>query len=208
MTTDPTRLLLLRHGETDATATDRFSGDTNVHLSEDGRAQVAALSKRLEMARISSIYSSPLDRAIETATILAAPHGLALIVADGLREIHHGHWEGLTYAEVKTRFGDELEAWEADPFTFAPVGGETGVSVLARALPALREIVAAHPGQTVLVVSHKGTLRLAISSLLGMDPRSYRERLDLSPASLSILDFSDPVRTQLILYNDISHYRP
>ena len=78
--------------------------------------------------------------------------------------------------------------------------------MLARALPVIREIVVAHPGECVLVVSHKATLRLILSSLLGFDARGYRDRLDQSPACLNVVDFKDPVRARLMLFNDISHY--
>ena len=108
---------------------------------------------------------------------------------------------------MEERFPDEYASWEADPFTFAPEGGESGVAVLARALPVIREIVVAHAGQRVLVVSHKATLRLLLSSLLGFDARGYRDRLDQSPACLNVVDFKDAVRARLMLFNDISHYQ-
>jgi probable phosphoglycerate mutase len=123
-----------------------------------------------------------------------------------LREIIHGHWEGLSRKEVETRFSEEYAAWESDPFSFAPEGGESGISVLARALPVIREIVVNHKDETILVVSHKATLRLIISSLLGFDARGYRDRLDQAPACLNIVDFKDPVRARLMLFNDVSHY--
>ncbi len=126
---------------------------------------------------------------------------------DGLREISHGHWEGLTRGEVEERFGDEYANWEEDPFTFAPQGGESGLAVLARALPVIREIVTSHRGERVLVVSHKATIRLLLSSLLGFDARGYRDRLDQAPACLNVLDFKDPARARLMLFNDTSHYR-
>ncbi len=78
--------------------------------------------------------------------------------------------------------------------------------VMARALPVIREIVVKHAGQTVAIVSHKATIRLILSSLLGFDARGYRDRLDQSPACLNILDFKDPVRARLMLFNDVSHY--
>ena len=78
--------------------------------------------------------------------------------------------------------------------------------MLARALPVIRDIVTAHPGEQVLVVSHKATLRLVLSSLLGFDARGYRDRLDQSPACLNVIDFKDPVRVRLMLFNDTSHY--
>ena len=203
-----TRLYLVRHGATPLTAEDRFSGADaeRIHLSDAGRVQVDRLARRLMDDKIQAIYSSPLDRTLETANIIARPHGLEPIQRDGLREISHGHWEGRTRQEVEERFPEEYAAWEADPFTFAPEGGESGISVLARALPVIRELVVKHVDRNILVVSHKATLRLILSSLLGFDARGYRDRLDQAPASLNILDFKDPVRARLMLFNDISHY--
>jgi broad specificity phosphatase PhoE len=202
-----TRLYLVRHGATSATAEDRFSGARDVDLSDEGRAQVQRLAARLDQPRLEAIYASPLRRTMETATLLAAPHALTPIARAGLAEIDHGHWEGLTRREVERRYSDEYAAWEADPFTFAPEGGETGLSVLARALPVVREVVTAHAGRTVLLVSHKATLRLILSSLLGFDARGYRDRLDQSPACLNVVDFKDPVRARLMSFNDVSHYQ-
>jgi probable phosphoglycerate mutase len=202
-----TRLLLVRHGATALTAEDRFSGAIGVDLSDEGRAQVGRLAERLAGEPISAVHCSPLSRTVETASILAAPHGLPLNHADGLREISHGRWEGLTRREVEERFPEEYSSWEADPFNFAPEGGESGLAVLARALPVIRRIVTAHEGQRVLVVSHKATLRLLLSSLLGFDPRGYRDRLDQSPACLNVVDFRDHVRARLMLFNDVSHYQ-
>ena len=202
-----TRIYLVRHGATQLTAEDRFSGSVGVDLSDEGRHQVERLAERLAQERIAAVYTSPLGRTLETARIVAAPHRLTPVQRDGLREISHGRWEGLTRQEVETRFADEYAAWESDPFTFAPEGGESGVAVLARALPVVREIVLGHEGQNVVVVSHKATLRILLSSLLGFDARGYRDRLDQSPACLNVVDFKDPVRARLMLFNDVSHYR-
>jgi probable phosphoglycerate mutase len=201
-----TRLFLVRHGATTATEEGRFSGSKGAILSEEGRRQVTRLGERLAPQNISAVYSSPMSRALETARIIAGHCRLEPITNDGLREIDHGHWEGLTREDVERQFGPEYATWEADPFTFAPQGGESGVAVLARALPVFREIVTAHAGEQVLVVSHKATLRLVLSSLLAFDPRGYRDRLDQSPACLNVVDFRDPVRARLMLFNDTSHY--
>ncbi len=152
------------------------------------------------------MYASPLGRTVETARILAEGHALAVQTRDGLREISHGRWEQLTRREVEAQFPEEAAAWDADPYTSAPIGGETGLAVTARALPVLLEIVRAHPGETALIVSHKATIRLLLSSLLGFDPRRYRDNLDQSPAALNIVDFKDAVRARLTLFNDTSHY--
>lgn len=201
-----TRLFLVRHGATTATEEGRFSGSTGAELSEQGCWQAARLGERLAQQAISAVYSSPLSRARDTARIIASHCQLEVLLRDGLREIGHGHWEGKTRDEVEEQHADEYAAWESDPFTFAPSGGESGVAVLARALPVVREIVTAHAGQQVLVVSHKATLRLLLSSLLGFDARGYRDRLDQSPACLNVVDFKGPVRARLMLFNDTSHY--
>lgn len=201
-----TRLLLVRHGATMATEEDRFSGSSGAELSDEGRRQAARLGERLANHNITAVYSSPLSRALETARIIAGHCGIEPVTRDGLKEIGHGHWEGMKREDVERQFAAEYAAWEGDPFTFAPEGGESGVAVLARALPVIREIVASHPGGQLLVVSHKATLRLMLSSLLGFDPRGYRDRLDQSPACLNVVDFRDPVRARLMLFNDTSHY--
>jgi probable phosphoglycerate mutase len=201
-----TRLYLIRHGATVLSVEDRFAGATDVELSDEGRAQVEHLARRLADDKITAVYCSPMRRTVETAAILARPHGLTPIPREGLREIHHGRWEGMRRPEVEAQYPDEYAEWEADPFTFAPAGGESGLNVLARALPVIREIVLQHAGENVVVVSHKATLRLLISSLLGFDARGYRDRLDQSPACLNVVDFKDPVRARLMLFNDVSHY--
>lgn len=201
-----TRIYLIRHGATILTAEDRFAGATNVQLSEEGRWQASRLAQRLKGLPVAAVYASPLDRTMETARILAAAHELEVQSRDGLREISHGHWEQLTRAEVEKQFPAEAAAWDEDPFTFAPEGGESGLAVTARALPALMEMVRQHEGESIIVVSHKATIRLLLSSLLGFDPRRYRDNLDQNPAALNVVDFKDPVRARLMLFNDTSHY--
>lgn len=203
---ETTRVYLIRHGATQMTAEDRFSGGTEIDLSDEGRWQAARLAARLADDHITAFYCSPMRRTVETASILAQSFHLNPQLCPGLREIHHGHWETMNRADVERLYPTEYAAWQEDPFTFAPDGGESGVMVMARALPVIRQIVLDHPGGTVAVVSHKATIRLVLSSLLGIDARGYRDRLDQAPASLNILDFKDPVRARLMLFNDVSHY--
>ena len=199
-------MLLIRHGATVLSAEDRFAGATDVALSDVGQNQARSLGERLTSTEVAAVYASPMQRTIATAEFVASPHRLTIIAEPALREIDHGHWEHLTRSEVEQRFPEEYAAWEADPFTFAPTGGETGLAVMARALPALRRIVLENSGRTVAVVSHKATIRLLLCSLLGIDARGYRDRLDQSPACLNALDFKDSIRARLLLYNDTSHY--
>jgi broad specificity phosphatase PhoE len=206
MTSSATRVFMVRHGATILSAEDRFAGATDVPLSDEGREQTRHLAERLSGEKIVAVYASPLGRTVETAQILAAPHQLNVQVREGLREISHGRWEEMTRREVEEKFPEEAAEWEKDPYTFAPLGGESGLAVTARALPALIQLVREHAGENVLVVSHKATIRLLLSSLLGFDPRRYRDNLDQSPAALNIVDFRDPSRARLTLFNDTSHY--
>jgi broad specificity phosphatase PhoE len=201
-----TRVFIVRHGATVLSVEDRFAGETDVELSDEGREQTRHLAQRLSREKIAAAYASPLGRTMETARILAAPHGLDLQIRNGLREISHGHWEQMTRREVEEKFPEEAAEWEKDPYTFAPLGGESGLAVTARALPVLIDLVRQHPGENILVVSHKATIRLLLSSLLGFDPRRYRDNLDQKPAALNIVDFRDAGRARLTLFNDTSHY--
>ena len=200
-----TRILLVRHGATVFSAEDRFAGSSDIDLSDEGRRLAEQLAERLANVKIDAAYSSDMKRTLETCRIVAAPHGLAPAAVRGLREIDHGHWEGLVHKEVERKFAAEFSVWSGDPYGTAPPGGESGLHVLSRALPALRTIVSDHPGQTVLVISHKATNRLLLCALLGIDPRFYRERLAQDLACLNIIDFSDPSRGQVVLLNDSSH---
>lgn len=206
MKSSVTRVFMVRHGATILSDEDRFAGATDVPLSDAGREQTRRLAERLSDENITVVYASPLGRTVETAQILAAPHKVEVQTRDGLREINHGRWEQMTRREVEEKFPEEAAEWEKDPYTFAPLGGESGLAVTARALPVLIDIVRAHPAENVLVVSHKATIRLLLSSLLGFDPRRYRDNLDQKPAALNIVDFRDATRARLTLFNDTSHY--
>src|SRR5436190_5659552 len=206
MTLPVTRVFLVRHGATVLSAEDRFAGVTDVELSNEGREQARRLAERLSEEKIAAVYASPMGRTAETARILAAPHDIDVQTRDGFREISHGHWEGMKRRDVEEKFPQEMAEWEKDPYTFAPAGGESGLAVTARALPALIDLVREHPGENILVVCHKATIRLLLSSLLGFDPRRYRDNLDQKPAALNIVDFRNPTRARLTLFNDTSHY--
>src|SRR5271154_159769 len=136
-----TRVFLVRHGATILSAEDRFAGATDVPLSDEGRRQASRLAARLQGERVTAVYASPMGRTVETARILAEPHGLEVRQREGLREISHGHWEEMTREEVDERFPEEASEWDKDPYTFAPTGGESGLAVTARALPALIALV-------------------------------------------------------------------
>src|SRR5262249_4579482 len=110
-----TRVYLVRHGATTLTAEDAFAGETDVPLSDVGRDQLRKLACRLAQEPIAAFYASPLGRTMETARILAEPHGKPITAVSGLREISHGHWEGRTRADVKKEYPVEYARWQEDP---------------------------------------------------------------------------------------------
>jgi broad specificity phosphatase PhoE len=201
-----TRVFLVRHGATVLSAEDRYAGAVDVALSDEGRAQARALGTRLAGEPLAAVYASPMSRAQDTARLIVDGRHLDVATVPDLRETDHGHWEGKTREEIRAAFPDEYARWERDPFTFAPSSGETGLQVLARALPAFLAIVSRHPDSSVLVVSHKATIRLVIGELLGVELRGYRDRLDMSPCGLNILDVKSGAEARLVLFNDVSHY--
>jgi probable phosphoglycerate mutase len=201
-----TRVFLVRHGATVLSAEDRYAGSADVALSDEGRAQARALGARLASEPLAAAYASPMSRTRDTAELIVAGRGLSVAAVPEIRETDHGHWEGRTREEIRAAFPDEYARWERDPFTFAPSRGETGLQVLARALPAFLAIVHRHANGSVLVVSHKATIRLVIGELLGVELRGYRDRLDMSPCGLNILDVKSGAEARLVLYNDVSHY--
>jgi probable phosphoglycerate mutase len=203
------RVFLVRHGATTSTADDRFAGSSDVELSADGISQVTRLSQRLAKARIDAAYCSHLRRAVDTATIVAKPHAITPTAWREIREIDHGHWEGVPHTEVEQMFAAEYAAWSADPLNTTIPGGESGRDVLERARAAMQRIIAAHAGQTVLVVSHKATNRLLLADWLGFDPRRYRDRLAQDLACLNVVLFRGGTARggpQVQLVNDTSHY--
>jgi probable phosphoglycerate mutase len=203
----PTRILLVRHGGTIWSSDERFAGSSDIDLSDEGRAQARALGRRLAGATIEAAYCSPMKRAVETATLALGERKLEPRRVAGLKEIDHGPWEGQRQREVAEKYARDYAAWEADPFMAPPPGGESGLSVLARALPALHQIVVENPERTVLVVSHKATNRLLLCSLMGIDERLYRDKVTQDLACLNVLVFKAPSVARVAVMNDTSHYQ-
>lgn len=184
------RVLLLRHAETEWNRERRFQGWRDVPLSAIGREQAESAARLLAATRIDAVWSSPLARARDTATIIAAPHRLAVQESEAFREMGFGDWEGLTRDEVRERFPDSHRAWAETPHEATWPGAETLAAVRARALAGLEALRAAHTGQTICLVSHGITGRLLILEALGLGP----DRLwsfQLSSTGISELEFRD-----------------
>ncbi len=167
-----TRLLLVRHGETDWNREQRFQGHADPPLNQTGRAQAVDLSVALAAEPLAAVYSSPLYRALETAEIVAATHGQEPVTVDALMEVDVGAWQGLTRAEIEERYPDEFARWlnHVDGFGFAD--GESHEQLGARVIPALLGLAATHPGERILAVTHGGPIRAALAHV---DSLSYAE---------------------------------
>jgi broad specificity phosphatase PhoE len=184
--TEPARLVLVRHARP-ADAGLRVFGSLDVQLGPDGIAQAERLIERLADETVTALYSSPLVRARDTARPLARELGLEPVIVPALREIDFGALEGLTPPELEERYPEYLP-WTDDPAGIAFPGGESVAEVQRRALAATREIIAAHPGETAVVVSHGVTLRIVLADALHM-PLSALFRLELSHCGISIVDW-------------------
>ncbi len=203
MTSYPARLLLIRHAETDWNRLQVPQGHIDVPLNREGRAQAHALARRLRNWDIHAIYTSDLSRAAETAAILGEVLGLVPIPAASWREIDLGGWGGLSDAELKLRYGDELAA-VARGEDVRRGGGETMAEVQIRAVKAFEELRQAHPRQTVALVSHGGVLKALICHLIGLELGRVGQLSTRGNAGLSIIEF-DQGRPRLTLLNDTSH---
>ncbi|MDR3662425.1 MAG: bifunctional RNase H/acid phosphatase [Mycobacterium sp.] len=184
----PTRLLLLRHGQTELSVNRRYSGRGNPPLTELGREQASAAAAYVAgIGGISAVISSPLQRAHDTASAAAAALGLDAVVDHDLIETDFGDWEGLTFGEAAGRDPERHGRWLGDT-SVAPPGGESFDTVSERVRRARDRIVAAHGGTTVLVVSHVTPIKTILRQALDAGPGIlYRLHLDL--ASLSIAEF-------------------
>jgi alpha-ribazole phosphatase len=201
-----TFLYLIRHGSVLGAETRRFIGHLDVPLSPSGEAEISAVARRLSRVALAAVYSSDLVRARRSADLIGRPHGLAPRVLPALREMAMGRWEGLTAEEIHLREAEAFREWMRAIGTFPFPEGESVPDLVARAWPAVEEIVNAHPGERVAVVAHGGTNRVILCRALGVP----LERLLLfgqDYGSLSILEWTG-TRWRLLLLNQISSLRP
>ncbi|MEV0366184.1 bifunctional RNase H/acid phosphatase [Nocardia fusca] len=200
----PTRLLLLRHGQTELSVQRRYSGRGNPPLTAVGREQAARAAKMLAAkGGISAIVTSPLGRARETAEAAGAALGIEVRVVDGLTETDFGDWEGLTFREAAERDPELHARWLGDPSLPAP-GGESFDTVRERVEAVRRDLVARYPGANVVVVSHVTPIKTLLQLALGVGP-SLLYRLHLDLASLSLAEFYPDGGSSVRLVNDTSY---
>ena len=179
------RLVLVRHAAAEGEG--RFQGQADAQLSEEGRRQLPALGRKLGCYKITIAYASDLRRARSTAAFAARRLGVRLEIRRGLREIDFGRWQGLSWEQVLEQSPQRARLWAKRFYDRRIPGGERFAEFQKRIRRELREIAAANPAQSVLVVTHAGVIRVALASALGMPDRNLF-RLAVDPCGLSVID--------------------
>ncbi|NLY43841.1 MAG: histidine phosphatase family protein [Clostridiaceae bacterium] len=197
------RLYLIRHGLTEWNRCNRFQGASNISLCEEGIEQAKRLSKRMSKFPLDAVYASDLDRALQTAQIIAQPHDLPVNIVPQLREINFGEWEGLTKEEIIKLKKYDYNAWRDMPHKALFPGEGNLEKVRQRVMTGMKSILERHETGNIAVVSHGGCLKIIIMSLLGLD-LSFYKHFWLGNTSLSIIDVHED-RKVLSLLNDMSH---
>jgi alpha-ribazole phosphatase/probable phosphoglycerate mutase len=195
---------VVRHGRTEWNDAHRFQGKSDIPLNEAGLLQAGRTAKRLSSWPVDAVYTSPLTRALQTASVIAAPHHKEPIVLEDLAEVDFGEWESRHIDSIREESGDTLSAWYGDPFFHMPEGSETWDSFLARVGRAVRVLLGS-PHRNIAVVSHGGVIRALYVVLLGFDPHTVWN-IRMSNCALSGIEVREN-ETFLAFSNDELHLK-
>ncbi|MCB0163740.1 MAG: MSMEG_4193 family putative phosphomutase [Anaerolineae bacterium] len=201
----PTTVLFIRHGENEWTKSNKLAGRTpGVYLNEQGRKQAEALGERLAKEKIDALYTSPLERTVETARIIAAHHNLEVKQHSGLLEVDYGEWTG---EEIKKL--SQEKSWSQIQFYPSGAGfpgGETMYEMQARFVKEVNALVAQHPEQKIAIVGHADLIKAAIAHYLGVHFDLF-QRIVISTASLTTVNFTF-MGPRVVCVNDTNHNPP
>ena len=207
-------VLLTRHGHTDRSEPEQYLGQRlHATLTDRGRRDAAALAERLESVPVDRIISSPLGRAVETATILAARIDADVETDDRLKELDYGEWEGLTVDEIERRFPGQYDLYELNPAMHEVGAGESGQEVAARLSNLIDDLLDwgladGAADRTCVIVGHSSVNRILLALALGVPLADYRRRFDQDWASLTVLRWKDRDSGPLLrLANDQAHIK-
>ncbi|GLU30754.1 histidine phosphatase family protein [Trinickia caryophylli] len=204
-----TRILFIRHGETEWNRVKRIQGHIDIPLAQSGVAQADRLAARLEReardgSGLDAIYASDLTRARQTAQPSASVLGLPLQLVPGLRERHYGAFQGLERHEIAARFPEAYAVWQTRDAGFVPEGGESSRAFYDRVLSAVADVVVAHPQGRIACVTHGGVLDCIYRRARGLSldvPRSY----PLLNASINTVEFDREGRVDIVSWGDVDH---
>ena len=202
-----TRILLTRHGHVEGLKPERFRGRAELALTERGRAQIAALARRIAPLKPAAIYTSPLQRCVQTGAAIAAASGAPAAAHEGLADIDYGQWQMRTHDEVRAAEPQAYATWKAAPQLTRFPGGESLQDVATRGFDLLRTVLARHPDETVVLVGHDSVNRVLMLGLLEM-PMSGYWRLVQDPCTLNEIEVEADGTVRLQRLNDTSHLDP
>ncbi len=197
---EPTRIIAIRHGETEWNVDTRIQGHLDIPLSATGRWQAERLAQALSEDPIDVIYASDLTRAWETAQYVARTHGISVTAEEGLRERHFGDFEGKTFAEIEAALPDQSLRWRKRDPEFAPNGGETLIALRARVLEAATRLASLHPGEQIALVGHGGVMDVLYRAATRLEiqaPRTWElgnaaiNRLLWTPEGFTLVGWAD-----------------
>ena len=198
-----TKIILLRHGETEWNRLGKYQGQSDIALSEKGRCQAQTLAAHFPVRTLQAAYASDLQRAMETARVATSSFGCTVTAEPRLREVNFGDWEGLTYAQISAGWPEAMEKFFQLPDLLEIPHGETFAEVQQRAMAALEEIAAAHEGATVLAAAHGAVNRTILAGVLHM-PLRYIWSLRQDNTAVNILRYEEG-RWLLELMNSTAH---
>jgi broad specificity phosphatase PhoE len=199
------RIILIRHGETDWNQERIYRGRIDVTLNANGVKQAGIIGSRLSKLDIDAFYSSPLMRAFETSKIIASYHDKHANVLDALTDIHFGDWQGLNIRDVMKKFPDVYQIWEKSPDMAEIPGAETLADVRKRLIAVFNKLLSVHQNETVVIVSHGLTNKVALCVILGLD-NSHFWKIKQDNGAINIFKYTEH-GTKLFLMNDTSHLR-
>lgn len=199
-----TTVLLIRHGETEWNTLGKFQGCKDIELSGEGIKQAKLLKDRLN-GNFDYIYSSPLSRAFETASIVASNTDKKVNIADGIKEINFGEWEGLTTLEIAEKYPEKFKVWRTDKVESKICGGDFSILNAAnRAKNCVLDIINEHRGKKIAIVAHGGIIKAALIGLFEWDMTMYH-KIALGNTSINTLTFDKDLVPALVTLNDTNH---
>lgn len=199
-----TKVFLVRHGETEWNKLGKFQGSTDIPLSKEGIVQAQYLSKKLD-GNFDYVYTSPLQRAFQTAEIVAAKNGIKPIIANNITEVNFGEWEGLTRQEIEKNYPKEFIKWSNDKREAPICGGDLSIlNASIRAKNTILEIVKAHCGKTIVIVAHGGIIKAGLIGLFDWDMTMY-QKLFLGNTSINEITFDAALNPIIVKINDTNH---
>jgi probable phosphoglycerate mutase len=197
------RLFVLRHGETESSRERRFTGGRDVALTPAGERQAEAAAAALATVGLQAVYASPLERTRVSAELIATPYRFPVRLDPRFAEMRFGEWEGLTFTEAAAKTPSLYTQWRTAPHVMTSPGGESLTAVAARVADGIAALQAAHPDETVALVTHAIVVRLIVLAALGLDAERLWS-LDASPGGLTEIEYR-PGWVTVHRMNTLSH---